>query len=244
MSPEQFRVLLVAADLALRQTLRDSLNSAGFAIEESSDPDEAIRAISQNHHDLVLLDLNLPSSAAVMTCRRLRELSPRIGIVMVHDGGRLEDEAQALEVGADDCMAAPFRFRELVARIAAVLRRASHDPAKTETVLRAGDIEVDLRHRICWHSGKKLHLSPKEFDLLVFFMKNQNVPLPRLKLLRSIWGPSSPSAASYLRSYVKTLRKKIEKDPSNPEYIRTVPWVGYLFHNSNGPQSEAPERDF
>jgi two-component system KDP operon response regulator KdpE len=98
-------------------------------------------------------------------------------------------------------------------------------------VFRAGGLEVDVQRRLCWRSGTRVHLSPKEFDLLVFFMKNPGVTLPHIKLLRAVWGPDSPRGAVYLRSYIKALRKKIESNPSQPEYILTAPWVGYLFHD-------------
>jgi len=192
--------------------------------------------VAQNSYDLVLLDLSL-RGGAIATCRQLRELSPTIGIIVVRDGGTPEDEVQALEAGADDCVAAPFRFREIVARLTAVLRRARVESPPRSSILRAAALELDVQRRLCWRSGTKVHLSPKEFDLLAFFMKNQEVTLPHIKLLRAVWGPDSPRGAVYLRSYIKALRKKIESNPSQPEYILTAPWVGYLFHdptNSGG----------
>ena len=237
MSPEEFHVLVVANDPALRQLLRTPLTSTGFALAESGSAEEALTMVAQHSYDLVLLDLSL-RGGAIATCRKLRELSPKIGIVVVRDGGTPEDEVQALEAGADDCVAAPFRFREIVARLSAVLRRARVVSPQKNAVLRAGALELDIQRRLCWRSGTKVHLSPKEFDLLVYFMKNPEVTLPHIKLLRAVWGPDSPRDAVYLRSYIKALRKKIEKDPAHPEFILTEPWVGYVFHYPNGPDGE------
>jgi two-component system KDP operon response regulator KdpE len=230
MSPEPFRVLVVAENPELRQLLRKPLVGTGFALEECGGAAEALKMASEMDFDLVLLDLSL-SGGAIATCRRLRELFPRIGIVVVRDGGTPEDEVQALEAGADDCVASPFRFREVVARLAAVLRRARVENLEKNSVLRAGALEVDIQRRLCRRSGKKIHLSPKEFDLLVYLMKSPGVTVPHLKILRAVWGPDSRHDAVYLRSYIKALRKKIEADPGRPEFILTEPWVGYLFQD-------------
>jgi len=233
MSPEPFRVLVVAENTELRQLLRKPLIATGFVLEECGSADEASQLVSRQGFDLVLLDLSL-KGGAIATCRSFRKRWPRIGIVVVRDGGTPEDEVQALESGADDCVASPFRFREIVARLGAVLRRQRVDNFEKKSVLRAGSLEVDVQRRLCWRSSVPVRLSPKEFDLLVFLMKNPGVTVPHLKLLRGVWGPDSRHDAVYLRSYIKALRKKIEEDPARPEFIRTEPWVGYLFHDPNG----------
>lgn len=234
MFPEQYHVGLIAEDLALRQLLRTSLRATGFDLREACSEDEALAAATQNQYDLVLLDFNLPGRGGVEICRRLRSLSPRLGIVMVSAGRDPEDEVRALEAGADDVVTAPFRFREMVARLGAVLRRAHVKNLSKPGVLRAGNLKVDIERRLFWRAGLPIRLSPKEFDLLVVFMKNQGVPMTHLKLLRAVWGMNSRNNPMYLRSYVKALRKKIEEDPADPQYILTEPWVGYIFRDPFG----------
>ena len=102
---------------------------------------------------------------------------------------------------------------------------------------------MDVKRRLMWRGGNPVHLSPKEFDLLVYLMQNRDVPLTHARLLRALWGPEYGNELEYLRSYVKALRKKIEEDPANPEYILIEPWVGYRFRNPSDPDSPLPSAD-
>jgi two-component system, OmpR family, KDP operon response regulator KdpE len=153
-----------------------------------------------------------------------------------------EDKVRALEAGADDYVSKPFRLRELVARLRAVLRRTQVQIAEEikPELIQAGDLVVDLRRRLLWRRGKPVHLSPKEFEVLAFMIQNQGAPLTHAKLLRSVWGPEYGNEQEYLRSYVRMLRKKIEDDPAKPQYIVTEPWVGYRFRNPSDPASPSP----
>jgi len=133
--------------------------------------------------------------------------------------------------------------RELIARLRAVLRR-THSPQTTEPrVLTAGELEIDLERRLSRRAGQPVHLAPKEFELLAFMMQNQGAPLTHTKLLRTVWGLEYGNELEYLRSYVKMLRKKIERDPSKPEYILTEPWVGYRFRNPSDPDAPFAQAD-
>ena len=129
----------------------------------------------------------------------------------------------------------PFRFRELTARLGAVLRRTRMDVDEAPRLLQAGDLKMDLDRGLLLKAGEQIHLSPKEFDLLSVLMKNQDVPLTHARLLRSVWGPEYGSELEYLRTYVRMLREKIEGDPARPQYILTEPWVGYRFRNPSDP---------
>jgi two-component system KDP operon response regulator KdpE len=153
------------------------------------------------------------------------------------------DKVHALEAGADDYVTKPFRLRELVARLRAVQRRTQRNGAADPEILKAGSLELDIKRRLMWRGGAPVHLSPKEFDLLVYMMQNQDVPLTHARLLRALWGPEYGNELEYLRSYVKALRKKIEDDPAKPEYILTEPWVGYRFRNPSDPDSPLPSAD-
>ncbi len=229
--PQSFSVLVVDDEAALRRTIRASLTTSGFSVEEAGNGAEAIVAIQRRPFDLVLLDVNMPGRNGVEVCQQIRALAPRTGIVMVTVRDAEEDKVRALEAGADDYVTKPFRFRELVARLRAVLRRLYADPDGERGILQAGDLKIDLEHRMIWKNKEEIRLSPKEFDLLSYLWKNQGAPLTHAKLLRGVWGPEYGNELEYLRTYVRMLRKKIEDDPAKPQYILTEPWVGYRFRN-------------
>jgi len=226
-----YSVLVVDDEAALRKVIRASLAASGFAVAEAESGRDAVSAIQQRAFDLVLLDINMPGIGGVEACRQIRALASRIGIVMVTVRDSEEDKVRALEAGADDYVTKPFRFRELVARLGAVLRRTQAVRETESGLLQAGDLKMDLDRRLLWKRTDLVRLSPKEFDLLAFLMKNQGAPMTHIKLLRAVWGPEYGGELEYLRSYVRMLRKKIEDDPARPEYIVTEAWVGYRFQN-------------
>jgi two-component system KDP operon response regulator KdpE len=236
-------VLVVDDEASLRRALRTSLTASGFAVEEARTGEEALGTVQQHPFDLVLLDVNMPGINGIDACRRIRGISPHAGIVMITVRDLEDDKVRALEAGADDYVTKPFKLRELTARLRAVLRRTRRQEAPDLEVLQTGNLKIDFRRRLLWRDEEEIHLSPKEFDLLAFMMKNSGAPLTHLKLLRSIWGPEYGGELEYLRSYVRMLRKKIEGDPANPEYILTEPWVGYRFHNPSDPDSPSVQTD-
>ena len=238
-------VLVVDDESSLRKALRTSLTASGFDVEEARSGEEALGSVQQHQFDLVLLDVSMPGMSGIDACRRIRGISPQAGIVMVTVRDQEDDKVRALEAGADDYVTKPFKLRELTARLRAVLRRTRMSDAVEPVVLRAGNLEMDLHERILRRNGEEIHLSPKEFDLLAFMMKNAGAPLTHVKLLRTVWGVEYGNELEYLRSYVRMLRKKIENDPSNPEYILTEPWLGYRFRDPSDPDSprESPQDD-
>jgi two-component system KDP operon response regulator KdpE len=238
MTPEQRHSILIADDeTSLRHVLRTSLTASGFAVEEARTGEEAVEFVREHPFDLVLLDINMRGISGVEACRRIRGFAPKTGIVMVTVRDSEDDKVRALEAGADDYITKPFLLRELIARLRAVLRRTSGSNGTGTSILHAGALELDLERHILRRAGEEIHLSPKEFELLAFLMKNQDVPLTHVKLLRAIWGPEYGNELEYLRSYIRMLRKKIEDDPAQPDYILTEPWVGYRFHNPSDPNS-------
>ena len=237
MSSQQSSVLVVDDESALRKALRTSLTASGFTVEEARNGEEALGTVQQQPFDLVLLDVSMPGMSGIDACRRIRGISPQAGIVMVTVRDQEDDKVRALEAGADDYVTKPFKLRELTARLRAVLRRTRMSGATEPVVLRAGNLEMNLHERILRRSGEEVHLSPKEFDLLAFMMKNAGAPLTHVKLLRSVWGLEYGNELEYLRSYVRMLRKKIEADPAAPEYIVTEPWLGYRFRDPSDPDS-------
>jgi|HubBroStandDraft_6_1064221.scaffolds.fasta_scaffold32803_3 two-component system KDP operon response regulator KdpE len=228
-------VLVVDDEAGLRKIICTALGASGFIVEEARHGQEALAAIQLHRFDLVLLDINMPGLSGVETCRQIRLIEPSTGIIMltVRDGE--EDRVRALDAGADDYVTKPFRFRELKARLGAVLRRIRADVVEESGILRAGSLKLDLNQRTLWKAGRKIHLSRREFDLLSFLMKSRGAPLTHAKLLRAVWGPECGNELEYLRTYMRLLRKKIEDDPGKPQYLLTDPWVGYRFRDPSDP---------
>ena len=236
-------VLVVDDEPALRKVLRTSLAASGFVIEEARSGEEAVDILLQRTFDLVLLDINMPGIGGVETCREIRALAPKIGILMVTVRDAENDMVRALEAGADDYVTKPVRFRELVARMRAVLRRLEADSATQPAVIRVAGLEMDVEGHCLRKDGDVIHLTPTEFELLTLLMRNQGVPVTHTKLLRAIWGPEYGTELEYLRSYVRSLRKKIEDDATRPKYILTEPWVGYRFCDPSDSQLAATESE-
>ncbi len=241
--PRPFSVLVVDDEPSLRKVIRASLATSGFAVEEAETGKDAVAAIKQKQYDIVLLDVNMPGMSGVEACRQIRALAPGTGIVMVTVRDAEEDKVRALEAGADDYVTKPFRFRELVARLGAVLRRTNTVRDNESDILQAGDLKLELERHLLVKRGEQIRLSPKEFDLLAYLMKNQGAPITHVKLLRAVWGPEYGGELEYLRSYVRMLRKKIEDDPARPEYILTEAWVGYRFRNPSDPDQRVDLED-
>jgi two-component system KDP operon response regulator KdpE len=214
----------------MRRTLRASLTAQGFAIREAKNGEEAIREIAENPVDLVLLDIEMSGIGGMETCRRLRPIAPRTGIIMLTVRDAEDEMVRALEAGADDYIIKPFRLRELLARLRAVLRRVKGSQTGA-AVLRVGDLELDIERRSLHRAGLEIHLSPTEFSILSYMMQHANLPVEHGELLRVIWGPEYGGELEYLRTYIKRLRQKIEANASQPEYLLTVPWLGYRFHD-------------
>jgi len=228
---ENCKVLIVDDDPAFRRALRTSLAASGFDVSEARNGEEALVVLRNKTADIVLLDINMPGMGGIETCRKIRSLSPRIGILMLTVRDAEEDKVQALEAGADDFVTKPYRLREMIARIRAVGRRLNPPDEVPGTVFRAGALELDSERHLVTKAGAEIHLSPKEYDLLSYLFKHQGALITHSRLLQGVWGAEYGGELEYLRSYVRMLRKKIEDDPSQPEYILTEPWVGYRFRN-------------
>lgn len=222
------KVLVVDDDATLRRALRASLAAHGFAIAEARSGEEAIEHAGHWEPHLVLLDIEMPGMGGFIACSRLRAINPQVGLVIVTVRDREEDKIAALEAGADDYITKPFSVRELIARLRAIVRRLATETTE-ENVLRAGDLELDAHRHALRKAGSEVRLSPIEFDLLAYLMRHANTPIEHGRLLRAIWGPEYGSELEYLRTYIKRLRKKIEADAVHPEYLVTVPWLGYCF---------------
>jgi two-component system KDP operon response regulator KdpE len=205
--------------------LRSSLVLQGFEVGDARSGDEALEELREEKYDLVLLDIKMPGESGFETCRIIRS-SSEIPIVMLTVINTERDKVQALEAGADDYVTKPFGMEELVARIRAHLRRspaASSMPKR----LQLGQVEVDFEARQVNAPGRRMRLTPREFDLMQYMVCHSNQVVRHREILRAVWGPDHGDEVEYVRAFIKQLRKKIELDPANPKYLLTEPWVGY-----------------
>ena len=193
-----------------------------------ADGDEAIQMMKEWTPDLVITDLRMPNLGGLELCRHVRAKS-KIPIIVLSVKGEERTKVEALDAGADDYVTKPFGVNELLARVRAALRRATAAEQSEKTLMEAGDFHIDIPARIVRVKEREIHLTPKEFDLLVYLATHAGKVLTHRTLLAAVWGPSSVEQPEYLRVFVGHLRKKLEPDESGPRYILTEPWVGYRF---------------
>ena len=227
---DQPRILVVDDEPQLTRVLRTGLKSRGYDVRAAADGLAGLEAFNDWHPDLVITDLAMPNVDGLELCRRLRAIS-QVPIIVLSAKGEEKTKVEALDLGADDFVTKPFGIDELLARVRASLRRANAPPMNeaTATILDSGDFHVDLESREITVRGKAIHLTPKEFDLLVYFIKHSGKVLTHRTLLAALWGGNYVEQNEYLRVFVGNLRKKIEPDAASPRYIFTEPWIGYRF---------------
>jgi two-component system, OmpR family, KDP operon response regulator KdpE len=219
------RILVVDDDPQIRRVMRVTLTGQGYEVDDARNGEAALDKLREERFDLVLLDMNMPGMGGLETCRAIRAQS-EIGIVTLTVRDSETDKVEALDAGADDYITKPYNAPELLARIRAALRRTpwTHGPRGRMTL---GSVEIDFDTREVTARGRRLRLTPKEFDLLSYFVAHANKVLSHRELLQAVWGPDYGDQVDYLRVFVNQLRKKLEKSPSTPVYLLTEPWVGY-----------------
>ena len=222
------RIMIVDDDPQIRRVLRTALVAQDYEVVDARNGEEALEKIRDERLDLVILDMNMPRMNGLETCRIIRSSSD-IAIIMLTVRNAESDKVEALDAGADDYMTKPFGSPELLARIRAALRRSPQLSSDVQ-VVRFDDVEINFSLRRVIVENRVARLTPKEFELLQYMVAHPNVPIPHTKLLQSVWGPDYGDEVEYLRVFMNQLRKKIEKNPSNPKYLLTEPWVGYRLH--------------
>jgi two-component system, OmpR family, KDP operon response regulator KdpE len=227
------RILIVDDEQQITVVLRSGLTKHGYDVRVANEGQAALELFDAWTPDLVITDLSMPNMNGLKLCHELRAKSS-VPIIVLSVKNDEVTKVEALDLGADDYVTKPFGMGELLARVRATLRR-SPAPSPETTVLEEGDFCVDLESREVRVDGKEIRLSPKEFDLLIFFIRNAGKVLTHRKLLANIWGGNYTDQTEYLRVFVRHLRKKIEPDPAKPRYILTEPWVGYRFHAETRP---------
>jgi two-component system KDP operon response regulator KdpE len=219
------RILVVDDEIQITRVLRASLSAQRYDVRTANDPEEALRIFEEWNPDLVITDLMMPGMSGVELCRAIRRHGHTpILILSVRD--QEHTKVEALDAGADDYVTKPFSIQELLARVRAHLRRAPDRSG--DGPVQVGDFLVDPGAHTVAVGGRAVHLTPKEFDLLLLFARNAGKVLTHRALLTAVWGAQSAQQPEYLRVFVGQLRKKLQGN-AQKEYIQTEPWVGYRF---------------
>jgi DNA-binding response OmpR family regulator len=222
-------ILVVDDEKTLRETLAEGLEAEGFSVIQAGDGRQAVEQFRRHRPDLILLDLMLPEISGTEVCRVIRAESG-VPILMLTAKSAEVDKVVGLELGADDYVTKPFSFRELLARIRALLRRtegAAGPGAEPETI-DLGNVRVDLAGRRLLRDGEVLPVKPKAFDLLAFLLRNSGHVFTRDQLLEKVWGYDYAGETRTVDVHVHWLRSQIEEDPAEPKYLETIRGVGYV----------------
>jgi DNA-binding response OmpR family regulator len=223
------QILLVDDEQLITDSLSYSLKREGFDVEVAADGLSALKMVEDQKPDLVVLDLMLPDISGFEVCRRMRTFTST-PVIMLTARGEEIDRVMGLEVGADDYLAKPFSFRELLARIRSMLRRVQLDrQAPQPQLLSMGQLGLDPVARRVFKGEQEIQLSAREFDLLAILMKNAGRAMSREELIKLVWGDDWVGDPRTLDVHVRWLRLKIEEDPATPQYIQTVRGFGYRF---------------
>lgn len=221
------QVLVVDDEPEILRTLRMTLRGAGYEVTTAATGEDALIAAAAHLPDAVILDLVLPDAYGTDVCRALRRWSD-VPILMFSAVGDEQEKVAALDAGADDYVTKPFGVDELLARLRAVLRRAT---PTAEPVIEFGELVVDLEKRAVTVAGRAVLLTPHEFELLRYFAQNEGKLLTHRMIVREVWGSRHGNESRYLHVYVSQLRRKIERDPARPRYLLTEPGAGYRLVN-------------
>lgn len=225
---EHTRVLVVDDESQITRVLRTSLSVQGYDVRTANDGEMAMEIMKDWAPQLIITDLSMPNMNGIQLCRRVR-MNSAVPIIVLSVRSQEEQKIQALDAGADDYVTKPFSMNELLARVRANLRRAPKPGPTIPESIEIGDFKIDLATRAVTVQGNQVHLTPKEFDLLLYMAQHPHRVIPHRSLLSAIWGDNSTEQPEYLRVFVGQLRKKIESNPAEPKYVLTDRWVGYRF---------------
>lgn len=229
---DQARILVVDDEPQLTRVLRTGLKSRGYDVRVAADGLAGFETFNDWHPNLVITDLAMPNMDGLELCRRIRTIS-QAPIIVLSAKGEEKTKIEALDLGADDFVTKPFGIDELLARVRASLRRAATvESTGPATLLESGSFRIDLETRSVKVGEREVHLTPKEFELLVYFMNHAGKVLTHRTLLAAVWGGNYVEQNEYLRVFVGNLRKKLEAEAADPHYIVTEPWIGYRFNPS------------
>lgn len=227
-STSSAKILVVDDEPQIRRVLKMALVAGGYSVVDARTGEEALAKLREERPDLAIVDINLPGINGFEVCREMREAAD-LSIIMLSVRNSEKDKVRALDAGADDYVVKPFSTQELLARIRANLRRHAHGDEDETLSFDSESLTIDFARRTVSARGRKVRLTPKEFDLLHYFVTHADKVIPHRELLQSVWGPDYGEETEYLRVFVNQLRKKIEHNPAKPKLLLTEPWVGYRF---------------
>ncbi|GLV60571.1 DNA-binding response regulator [Dictyobacter sp. S3.2.2.5] len=229
----KIRILIAEDEPAITRILQRNLVAQKYEVLTTSDGATALSIVEQKHPDLLLLDLGLPGMNGLDVCKNLRARSQLPLIIVISVRSKEQEKVRALDLGADDYIAKPFGIEEVMARVRVALRHsAAINPISDTAIFEIGPLRVDTARHHVQLKAQDVKLTPTEYKLLVFFLRNQDKILTQQMLLQHIWGNEEAAQASYLHVYIAHLRRKLEPDTTGPRFFHTLSGVGYRFHST------------
>ena len=220
------RILVIEDELPMRTALQDCLEGEGYRVITAADGETGLQKAIAEKPDLILLDVMMPRLDGYAVAAELRRLGHYMPVLMLTAKGMVEDRVRGLDVGADDYLVKPFSTDELLARIRAMLRRFQKN-SKAPTTILLGDVKIDFVRQEAWRKRQLIHFTAKEFAMLRLLVEAEGEPISREKFLDVVWGYTAFPTTRTVDNHVASLRQKIEKDPDEPRWIKTVHGVGY-----------------
>ena len=228
MPDERQKILVVDDEPQIARVLRRGLESHGFDVRVANDGESGFDLFQAVHFELIITDLGMPNLSGIELCKRIRQRS-RVPVIVLSVKGEEPTKVEALDAGADDYVTKPFGMDELLARVRALIRRVGTSAADSDSPIEIGDFKVEPLLRRVSVRGKEVRLTPKEYDLLLYFISHPDRVLTHKAILAAVWGTNSVGQGEYLRVFVAQLRRKIEINPTAPRYLKTEPLIGYRF---------------
>lgn len=219
------QILIIDDDEDLSFIISEILESFGFSAVCAATGERAFELLAENTYHLILLDINLPDTTGFELCMELRRVST-VPVIFASARTSESDRITGFDIGGDDYLPKPYSMKELISRVNALIRRTYG--FSEERVITFGDVSIDTASRTVTKNGENVPLSLREFDLLAYLCEHKNTAVPKDKLLSEVWGAFSSAEPSTLTVHIRWLREKLEKDPSEPQYIKTVYKVGYM----------------
>lgn len=221
-------ILIIEDELRIAQLLQRGLEELGYKTTLAYDGLLGQKLALQQTFDLIIMDIILPKINGIDLCRSIKGIYPTLPIIMLTALGTTDDKLEGFDAGADDYLVKPFDFRELEARIRVLLKRGTATPGSNISILQAADLEMNLHTRMVKRAGNEINLTPKEFKLLEYMIRNKGRVLPRSEIADKVWDTTFDTGTNFIDVYINYLRKKIDKG-YDEKYIQTKPGVGFIF---------------
>ena len=223
-------ILIVDDDKDLSFIISDMLESYGYNVTTAETGERAFELLTDNTYHLILLDINLPDTTGLELCKELRQVS-QVPVIFASARTSEDDRVTGFDIGGDDYLPKPYSMKELLSRVNALIRR-TYGFSEQEKIVSFGDVTVNLTARSVVKNGKAVSLSLREFDLLSYLCEHKNTAIPKDKLISEVWGAFSSVEPSTLTVHIRWLREKLEQEPANPQFIKTVYKIGYILEVS------------